>query len=108
VSIEFVVSRDPRRVADEIEEIARAIGHVSALVVPWESTPTRLSIAVTSVKIDGWAIEHTSLGTIVVAADASGASRVSAVPQDVPGGAPQELATLFDRFAAQVQTRLKK
>ncbi len=32
--------------------------------MPWESDATTLSMAVTAVKSDGWAIEHTNLGTI--------------------------------------------
>ena len=47
-----------------IEEYARAQGALTAIVVPWESDATTLSMAVTAVKKDGWAIEHTNLGTI--------------------------------------------
>ena len=53
-------------VSRAIEEYARAQGHVNALVVPWESDASRLTMAVTSVRSDGWAIEHINLGTITL------------------------------------------
>jgi type II secretory pathway component GspD/PulD (secretin) len=63
--IEFVADGSPKVVSRAIEEFARAQGHVTAIVVPWESDATTLSMAVTAVKSDGWAIEHTNLGTIL-------------------------------------------
>ena len=62
--ITFTAAGSPQVVSRAIEEYARGQGHVSAIVVPWESSGTTLSMAVTAVKSDGWAIEHTNLGTI--------------------------------------------
>jgi hypothetical protein len=62
-------------------------------------------MAVTAVKQDGWAIEHTNLGTIRLT-DA-GQERtnlaITAEPPDHPDQA--QLAALFDRFVRQVQSR---
>src|ERR671936_265460 len=54
--LEFTAAGSPREVADRIEQCAVAQGNVSALVVPWESDRQTLSIAVTAMKGDGWAI----------------------------------------------------
>ena len=62
--IEFVASGSPRALSRTIEEFAADQRLVSAIVVPWESDATNLSMAVTAVTGDGWAIEHTNLGTI--------------------------------------------
>src|SRR5262249_29154677 len=102
---EFDVNRPPKSVADEIERCARAHGSVTALVVPWESTPTTLNMAVTLVKADGWAIEHTNLGTIRLTAAGAG-TRVTALPHDAPGDDQAKHATLFERFGREVERRL--
>ena len=103
--IRFTVEGSPQAVSRAIEEYARGQGRVSAIVVPWESTRETLSMAVTAVKIDGWAIEHTNLGTIRLT-DA-GQERtdlaITAEPPDHPE--QQQLAALFDRFVRQVQGR---
>ena len=80
--ITFTATGSPQVVSRAIEEYARSQGHVTAIVVPWESDATALSMAVTAVKSDGWAIEHTNLGT-----------------------EQQQLAAVFDRFVRQVQSR---
>jgi hypothetical protein len=103
--IRFTVTGSPQTVSRAIEEYARGAGHVTAIVVPWESDSTALSMAVTAVKADGWAIEHTNLGTIRLS-DA-GAERtelaITAEPPDHPDS--QQLAIVFDRFVRQVQSR---
>src|SRR5258705_13423909 len=63
-TVTFTASGSPQVVSRAIEEYARGQGRISAIVVPWESTETTLSRAVTAVKSAGWAIEHTNLGTI--------------------------------------------
>jgi len=106
VAIEFIVpGRTPRQVADAIEQFARAQGHVSALVVPWESTAAMLSVAVTAVKADGWAIEHTNLGTLRLSSEAGG-TRVSAMG-DPARPDHDTLAAVFVRFAEDVRRRLE-
>ena len=103
--IDFIAAGAPRRVAEIIETLARAQGHVAALVVPWESTSSMLSMAVTSVKIDGWAIEHTSLGTITLTADGDG-TRVAMLGQPLDGEHQARLANVLDQFANDLRQKL--
>jgi hypothetical protein len=106
VSVQFVAAGSPRVVSRAIEEFARSQGHVTAIVVPWESDDTTLSMAVTAVKSDGWAIEHTNLGTIRLA-DAGQDRTDVAIAAEIPDHPePQSLAAVFDRFVRQIQTRL--
>jgi hypothetical protein len=101
--VEFTAAGSAKALSHAIEEYARAQGHVNALVVPWESDASRVSMAVTSVKADGWAIEHTNLGTITLTALGDGQTRVAIDPPPQP--AEPALAALLDRFARQLQTR---
>ena len=98
--LEFVASKSAKSLAGDIEAYAVAEGHVSALVVPWESTPTTLNMAVTAVSGEGWAIEHTNLGTVTLT-DLGAATRVVITGADVDA----RLAGVFDGFAKQLQTR---
>jgi len=100
---EFTAAGSPTRVSRAIEELARAQG-ISALVVPWESDATAVSMAVTSVRADGWAIEHTNLGTIRLTDLGNDATRVAISPDERRAEAPQ-LGALFTRFAQQLQRR---
>jgi hypothetical protein len=106
VSVEFSATGSPKAVSDAIETLARAQGHLAALVVPWESTASTLSMAVTSVKIDGWAIEHTNLGTITLTADGE-ATRVAIVGHPIEHESDGKLAKVFDQFARDLQQRLR-
>ena len=103
--IRFTVAGSPQTVSRAIEEYARGQGRVSAIVVPWESTRETLSMAVTAVKADGWAIEHTNLGTIRLtdAGQERTALAITAEPPEHPE--QQQLTALFDRFIQQVQGR---
>ena len=89
-----------------IEEYARAQGHVTALVVPWESDAATLSMAVTAVKADGWAIEHTNLGTITLTDLGNDATRVAIAAHEPDHSEKPRLLELFDRFARQLESRL--
>jgi hypothetical protein len=103
--INFVAIGSPLVVSRAIEELARSQGHVTAIVVPWESDATTLSMAVTAVKSDGWAIEHTNLGTIRLT-DAGAERTEVAITTELPDHPePQTLAAVFDRFVRQVQSR---
>ncbi len=103
--IEFVADGSPRVVSRAIEEYARGEGHVTAIVVPWESDGTTLSMAVTAVKSDGWAIEHTNLGTIQLI-DADPERTAVAIAADLPNHPEQDqLAAVFERFVRQIQSR---
>lgn len=101
----FTATGSPQVVSRAIEEYARGQGNVSAIVVPWESDATTLSMAVTAVKSDGWAIEHTNLGTIRLVGAGPDQTKVAiaAEPPDHPDH--QKLAAIFDRFVRQVQTK---
>ncbi len=102
--IEFTASGPPRAVSQAIEAYAHGQGHVTALVVPWESDRARLSMAVTSVKSDGWAIEHTNLGTISLTDLGNELTRVAVAAHEPDHPERQKLAALFDRFARQLQS----
>ena len=103
--ITFTAAGSPKVVSRAIEEYARGQGHLTAIVVPWESDGTMLSMAVTAVKSDGWAIEHTNLGTIrlVEAGQERTEVVIAAEPPDHPE--QQKLTAVFDRFVRQVQSR---
>jgi hypothetical protein len=103
--VTFTATGSPQAVSRVIEEYARGQGHVTAIVVPWESDGTTLSMAVTAVKSDGWAIEHTNLGTIrlIDAGHERTEVAIAAEPPDHPE--QQQLAAVFDRFVRQVQSR---
>ena len=107
VMLEFTASGSPKTIAAALEQCAVAQGNVSALVVPWESDRQTLSIAVTAVKGEGWAIEHTNLGTIRLTDLGGEQTRVaiSLAPPDHPE--TQKLAALFERFAQQVQKQFQ-
>ena len=101
----FTATGSPQVVSRAIEEYARTQGNVTAIVVPWESTDTALSMAVTAVKSDGWAIEHTNLGTIRLVEAGQERTEVAIVAEPPDHPEPQKLAAVFDRFVRQVQTR---
>ena len=101
----FTATGSPRVVSRAIEEYARGQGHLTALVVPWESDGRTLRMAVTAVKSDGWAIEHTNLGTIRLI-DAGGERTEVAIVAEPPDHPEQQaLAAVFDRFVRQVRGR---
>ena len=104
----FTAAGSPQVLSRAIEEYARAQGHVAALVVPWESDGKTLSMAVTSVKSDGWAIEHTNLGTIRLI-DAGGERTEVAIAAEPPDHPEQRtLVAVFDRFVQQVRSRFQE
>jgi hypothetical protein len=103
--VNFLAAGSPRVVSRAIEEFALGQGHVTAIVVPWESDDTTLSMAVTAVKSDGWAIEHTNLGTIRLT-DAGAERTAVAIAAELPDHTePQTLAVVFDRFVLQLRSR---
>jgi hypothetical protein len=107
-TVTFTASGSPQVVSRAIEEYARTQGSVSAIVVPWESDDVTLSMAVTAVKTDGWAIEHTNLGTIRL--KAAGEEKTSvAIAAEPPPDHPdhQKLTAVFEKFARQVEGRFQ-
>ena len=114
--MEFTVAGAPRDLAQAIEQHASGQNGVTAIVVPWESDPVTVRMAITAVKIDGWAIEHTNLGTISLTGLGHDATRVAVEPHDSGHSSHsshstppdrQKLAALFDRFARQIQSRFQ-
>ena len=103
--VTFTARGSPQVVSRAIEEYAGGQGHITAIVVPWESDKTTLSMAVTAVKTDGWAIEHTNLGTIrlIDAGQERTTVTIAAETPDHPDR--QTLAAVFDRFVRQVHSR---
>jgi hypothetical protein len=102
----FTVAGAARDISRAIEEYARATGRVGAIVVPWESDATTLNIAVTLVKTDGWAIEHTDLGTIRVTDLGDHSASVAAVAGNSAAASQPALKAVFDRFAADLHRHL--
>jgi hypothetical protein len=103
VDIEFVANRTARVLSDAIEAYARAQGHVSAIVVPWETSATTVSMSVTSVKADGWAIEHTNLGTITLTDLGNDTTAVVVAGHGPDLAAEERLSALLDHFARQLE-----
>jgi len=101
-AVEFSTAGSPRAVARAIEDFARAQDHVAAIVVPWESDATALNMAVTAVTGEGWAIEHTNLGTITLTDHGSGATRVAVTAAGRVAHDTPELAAIFERFTRQL------
>ena len=105
--LDFVAAGSPPTVSRAIEEFAASTRRVTAIVVPWESDGVTLSMAVTSVKADGWAIEHTNLGTIRLT-DLGGDRTEVAIAADQPSHPErQQLASLFQQFAQQIKARFQ-
>ena len=100
--MEFTAPGSPKTVAARIEQCAIAQGNVTALVVPWESDRATLSMAVTAVKGEGWAIEHTNLGTIRLTAAGDEQTTVTIAAEEPKSPESQKLAALFQRFTQEV------
>ena len=105
--MEFTATGSPRVVSSAIEQYATGQGSLNAIVVPWESDRVTLSMAVTAVKGEGWAIEHTNLGTIRLTDLGNDLTRVAIAAHDPNHVEKQKLAALFERFAQQIQSKLQ-
>jgi hypothetical protein len=106
-SLRFTAAGSPQALSREIEEIARSQGRLNALVVPWESDGKTLSMAVTAVKSDGWAVEHTNLGTIRLIDAGRERTEVAIAVELRDHPEQQSLAGVFDRFVGQVRSRFQ-
>jgi hypothetical protein len=105
--LEFTASGSPRDLSRAIEEFAIGQGSLNAIVVPWESDQATLSMAVTSVKGEGWAIEHTNLGTIKLTDLGNDLTRVAIAPHEPDHSEKKKMAALFEGFARNIQSRLQ-
>jgi len=108
----FIAAGSPRVVSRAIEEYAEQQRMVTALVVPWESDGETLSLAVTSAKADGWAIEHLNLGTIRLTDAGNDRTRVAVIGDDRSNGDAarpdhEKLTHLFESFARQIQRKFQ-
>jgi len=106
-TIEFTVTGSPREISRAIEQYATGHGSLHAIVVPWESDDLTLNMAVTSAKADGWAIEHTDLGTIRLTSLGSDLTRVTFAAREPDHAEKKNLATLFDGFARHIQSSMQ-
>jgi hypothetical protein len=104
--IEFVAAGSPRVLSRAIEDFAAAQRIVAAIVVPWESDSVTLTMSVTAVSGDGWAIEHENLGSIRLTDLGGERTRVMVAADHVEQASPKRSA-LFDRFAQEIQTRFE-
>jgi hypothetical protein len=110
--LEFMASGPARAVAAAIEAYASERRVVSALVVPWESDAVTVRMAVTSMKRDGWAIEHTNLGTISLVDLGNGLIRIAVVSAETTAAETPERAEIrrkqtatLTAFAQQLERR---
>jgi hypothetical protein len=106
-TVEFVAAGSPRGVARAIEACADEQRMLSALVVPWESSRDALNIAVTSARKDGWAIEHTNLGTIRLTDLGDERTAVEITTDAANCASDSRLARLFDEFSGQLRRRFE-
>jgi hypothetical protein len=105
--VEFIATGAPRALARAIEEQAKGWGSVSVLLVPWESTDLALSMAVTLVKADGWAIEHTNLATLTLTDLGHDLTRVAMVPHPTADLEQEPMTPLLDEFGRRLKGRFE-
>jgi hypothetical protein len=111
--VDFTAPGTLRALSAAIEAYAAERRVVTALVVPWESDAAMIRMAVTSSKVDGWAIEHSNLGTISLSDLDGGRVRVTveAASRDAEAGDSERAATrekqqaLLVAFARQIERR---
>jgi hypothetical protein len=104
---EFMTAGSPRAVSGAVEQLAIGLGSLTAIVVPWESDPTTLCMAVTSTQGEGWALEHTNLGTVRLIDMGDETTRVEVLADLQHQVENQKLAKLFARFSSEIQSRLQ-
>jgi hypothetical protein len=107
--VQFVAEGAPRALAAAIEEHARGRGAVSVIIVPWESDQRTLSMAVTLVKADGWAIEHTNLGTVKLTDLGDNRTSVALFGHSLGLDHPEreKLDPLLETLGRQIQSRFQ-
>jgi hypothetical protein len=104
---EFMTAGSPRAVSGAVEQCALGQGGLTAVIVPWESDRTSLCMAIAFTQGEGWAIEHTNIGTVRLTDVGNEMTRVEVVSdlQDHPD--QQKLARHFARFSSQIQSQLQ-
>ena len=104
---EFLTPGSPRAVSGAIEQFAIGLGSLTAIVVPWESDRTTLCMAVASTQGEGWALEHTNLGTVRLTDMGNEMTRVEILADIQHHADQQKLAKLLARFSSEIQSRLQ-
>ena len=104
---EFMTAGSPRTVSGAIEQLAHGQGSLTALIVPWESDRAALSMAVTSTQGEGFALEHTNLGTIRLTDVGNDTTRVEVIADVQHHPEQQKLTKLFSRFSSEIQARFQ-
>ena len=104
---EFVTQGSPRALSGAVEQLAVGQGSLTAIVVPWESDRTTLSMAIASTQGEGWALEHTNLGTVRLIDLGNETTRVEILADLQNHPENQRLAKAFARFSSEIQSRLK-
>jgi hypothetical protein len=64
-------------------------------------------MAVASTQGEGWALEHTNLGTVRLTDMGNGTTRVEVLADIQHHPDQQKLAKLFARFSSQIQSQLQ-
>ena len=105
--LNFTVPGSPPEVSRAVEDCAAGLGSLSAIVVPWKSDRSTVIIAVTSTQGEGFALEHTDLGTIRLTEAGSDMTRVEIIAHHPDHGEKKTLAAHFVRFANHVQSRFQ-
>jgi hypothetical protein len=104
---EFVTSGSPRALSGAIEQLAIGHGSLTAIIVPWESDRNTLCMAVASTQGEGWALEHTNLGTVRLTDLGNETTRVEVLADLQQDAEHQKLAKLFARFSSQIQSQFQ-
>src|SRR5580693_8263041 len=104
---EFMTTGTPRTVSGAIEQFAIGLGSLTAIVVPWESDRTTLVMAVASTQGEGWALEHTNMGTVRLTDAGNDTTRVEVLADFTDQAEHQRLGKLFARFSSELQSRLQ-
>lgn len=104
--LEFTAPGSPDALSTRIEELAQQRHVITALVVPWQSAKGAVTMAVTSVKSDGWAIEHTNLGTIRLTDLGNQHTGIAVSAEEASHPDREKLTALLDRFAGQLRDSL--
>lgn len=105
--VDFTATGTPRALAQAIEEHAKGRGAVSVLLVPWESDGLTSNMAVTLVESDGWAIQHTNLGTVTLTDLGHNRTQVELVADELTHPERERLTSLLDAFGRQIQGRFQ-
>jgi hypothetical protein len=104
---EFMTAGSPRAVSGAIEQFTIGLGSLTAVVVPWESDKGTLSMAVASTQGEGWALEHTNIGTLRLVDLGNDKTRVEIFSDLKDHAEQQKLAHLFARFSSQLQSQFQ-